>query len=113
MGEEYSERKSLKHTGSTVLRHAAPPEEVWTALATPYLTGTSVAWTKGKGKRLVPRVTGAVDKRRLLASLGHMNWAISKVSRGKMNPANELIVHSRCASPGSKVGMFNSRHPRE
>lgn len=50
---------------------------------------------------------------RLLAGLGHMNWAISKVFRGKMNPANELRVHSKCARPGSKVEMFSSRDPHE
>lgn len=113
VGGEHSESKPVKHRGSTVPSCAALPETACMALAAAFLTGTSVSWTRGEGKQWVPRMTGAADMPRLLASLRLINRAISEVSRGKMNPANELTVHPTCPSLGSKVGMFNSRHPPE
>lgn len=108
----YSESKPLKHKASTVLSCAALPEAVCTALAALYL-GLQWHGPEGRGSSWCLGWLRAADMLRLLASLGHMNWAISKVFTGKVDPANELILHSRCTSPGSKVVMFESRQPHE
>lgn len=46
----------------------------------------SVAWREGEAAG-TPFMTGAAEMSRLLATLGRMKWAITKVCRGTMQPS--------------------------
>ncbi|XP_029811298.1 uncharacterized protein LOC115305095 [Suricata suricatta] len=92
----YSESKLLKHKGSMVPSYAVLLETVWTALA-----ATMSHWDVGdmdqrEGKQLVPSMTVAAEMPKLLTSLGHMNWAISKARCGVLTVQHEDLTMSVC-----------------